>query len=123
MKRDLRNREDIEKLVNNFYDVVKNDSKIGYLFTAIAQVNWEFHLPKMYSFWENVIFFTGDYDGNPMEKHKELNGKSKLNEEHFQHWNILFCKTVDSLFEGKKAEEIKLRAVKISEFMMIKAIV
>lgn len=122
MKTDIANRTDIEKLVNVFYEKVKIDAKIGYLFTEVAKVNWEFHLPKMYDFWENVMFFTGNYEGNPMLKHKELHGKSPMNKEHFEHWNLLFAETVDNLFTGEKAEEIKQRAINISAAMMYKAI-
>ena len=39
MKTDIRNRKDIEKLVNTFYDKVKTDEVIGYLFNDVAQVN------------------------------------------------------------------------------------
>ena len=41
--------------------------------------------------------------------------------EHFQHWNDLFNETVDELFEGAKAEEIKQRAINIAAAMMHKA--
>jgi len=33
MKTDIRNRKDIEKLVNTFYDKVKVDAIIGYFLT------------------------------------------------------------------------------------------
>jgi hemoglobin len=122
MKTDIRNRKDIEKLVNTFYDKIKTDAVIGYLFNDVAQVNWEKHLPKMYDFWENILFYTADYEGNPMEKHKELHQKSPLNPSHFNHWNMLFTKTVDELFEGKKADEIKNRALNISAAMMYKTL-
>jgi hemoglobin len=122
MKTDITTRVDIEKLVNAFYEKVKTDEKIGYLFTDVAKVKWELHLPKMYDFWENIIFFTGNYEGNPMVKHKELHEKSTMNTGHFQHWNSLFNETVDSLFEGTKAEEIKQRAMNISAAMMYKTL-
>ncbi|MFN8325707.1 group III truncated hemoglobin [Flavobacterium sp.] len=122
MKTDIRNRKDIEKLVNTFYDKIKTDAVIGYLFNDVAKVNWEKHLPKMYDFWENILFYTADYDGNPMEKHKELHQKSPLNPSHFNHWNMLFTKTVDEIFEGKKADEIKNRALNISAAMMYKTL-
>ena len=35
-----------------------------------------------------------------------------MNQNHFQHWNDLFSQTVDSLFEGIKANEIKDRVLK-----------
>ena len=122
MKTDIRNRKDIEKLVNAFYDKVKNDEAIGYLFTEVAHVNWELHLPKMYDFWENILFYTGNYDGNPMARHKELHDKSTMTKAHFQHWTDLFYKTVNYHFEGPKAEEIKNRAMNIATAMMYKTL-
>lgn len=122
MKADIKNRNDIEKLVNTFYGKIKTDPNIGYFFTAIAQVNWEDHLPKMYDFWDNILFYKGDYTGNPMIKHKELHQKSEMKEAHFKHWNTLFNETVDELFAGEKAEEIKQRAMNISALLMFKTI-
>lgn len=122
MKTDIRHRKDIEKLVNLFYDKVKTDEVIGYLFTDVAKVNWELHLPKMYDFWENILFFSANYEGNPMVKHKELHQKSTMTKTHFDHWNQLFIQTVDELFLGKKAEEIKNRALNISAAMMYKTL-
>ena len=122
MKTDIRNRKDIEKLVNAFYEKVKTDGVIGYLFVDVAKVNWELHLPKMYDFWENILFFTANYEGNPMLKHKELHQKSTMNETHFQHWNKLFNETVDQLFQGSKADEIKNRASNIAQTMMYKTL-
>lgn len=122
MKTDIKNRKDIEKLVNTFYEKIKTDAKIGYFFTDVAKVNWEAHLPKMYDFWDNVLFSNGNYTGNPMIKHKELHQKSEMKEAHFQHWNALFNATVDELFTGEKAEEIKQRAMNISALMLFKTI-
>ncbi|MFN8274612.1 MAG: group III truncated hemoglobin [Flavobacteriaceae bacterium] len=122
MKPDIQNRKDIETLVNAFYDKVKTDAVIGYLFNEVAQVNWQTHLPKMYDFWQNILFFTGNYDGNPMAKHKELHLKSSMNPSHFAHWNKLFTETVDQFFQGPKAEEIKNRALNISAAMMYKTL-
>lgn len=122
MKTDIRNRKDIEKLVNAFYEKVKTDEAIGYLFTDVAKVNWELHLPKMYDFWENILFCTANYEGNPMSKHKALHEKNTMTKAHFQHWIDLFNKTVNSLFEGPKAEETKNRAMNIATAMMYKTL-
>ena len=122
MKKDIRNRKDIESLVNAFYEKVKTDKVIGYLFTDTAKVNWELHLPKMYNFWENILFQSANYNGNPMLVHKNLHQKSAMNQEHFQHWRELFNQTVDSLFEGVKADEIKNRAMNISAVLMHKTL-
>lgn len=120
MKRDIENRNDISLLINTFYEKVKKDKVIGYIFNDIAKVNWDEHLPVMYNFWENIIFFTGTYNGNPMPVHKKLNDKTPLNADHFKEWIKLFAQTVDELFEGDKAELAKQRAVSIATMMQIK---
>lgn len=118
MKTDIKNRSDIEKLVNTFYEKVQKDLVISYFFNDIAKVNWENHLPKMCDFFENILFSSGNYSGNPMQVHEELHKKSQVRAEHFQHWNTLFDATVDELFEGAKADEIKQRATNIAAAMM-----
>ena len=120
MKTDINSRSDVEKLVNAFYDKVRTDSKIGYLFTDVAQVNWQKHLPIMYDFWENILFHTGNFDGNPMQKHRQLHQKSALSEDHFDHWTKLWQQTVNYYFEGPHAEEIKIRASNIAKALMYK---
>src|SRR5690606_24417773 len=122
MKRDISNREDIELLVNTFYDRVKTDDVIGYLFNDVAKVNWDLDLPQMYNFWENILFFTGNYSGSPMMAHRELHQKSPMTEAHFAHWVKLFHSTVNDLFAGEKADEIKDRASNIANVMMYKTL-
>ncbi len=120
MKKDIENRSDIEKLVNRFYEQVIADPTIGYLFNEVARVNWEKHLPVMYAFWENTLFFTGGYSGNPMAMHQQLHRMAALKQEHFQQWNRLFLSSVDELFSGEKAELAKQRALSISTVMQLK---
>jgi hemoglobin len=122
MKKDIENRQDIEILVNKFYDKVKLDEVIGFIFNDIVKVNWEKHLPRMYDFWENTIFYTGTYTGNPMEIHKHLNRVVPLSTEQFLRWNKLFVLTVDENFDGNHASVAKQRAISISTVMQIKII-
>ena len=117
MKKDIATREDIELLVKRFYEKVKEDLLIGPLFTEIAKINWEKHLPLMADFWENALFFTGSYQGNPMDLHKHLQKAMNLQHEHFQQWNKLFLTTVDELFSGETALLAKQRALKISAIL------
>ena len=120
MKKDIETKKDIESLVDAFYNKIQADELIGYIFTDIAKVNWEKHLPIMYSFFENMLFYTGGYTGNPMELHKHINRLFPLNESHFIRWNLLFTTTVDELFAGEKAGLVKQRAKSISDVMQIK---
>src|SRR6476659_6587117 len=89
MKKDIENKQDIEKLVNSFYEKVKQDALIGFIFTDIVRVNWERHLPVMYDFWENSLFYTGNYIGNPMEIHRHLHKRIPLTAEYFAQWTDL----------------------------------
>lgn len=121
-KHDIANRDDIILLVNTFYDKIKKDDVIGHFFTDVAKVDWNKHLPIMYNFWENILFYTGNYSGNPMQAHKKVHNLSPMNQKDFNHWVKVFTKTVDELFEGKKAEEIKERATNIAQVMMFKTL-
>ncbi len=120
MRTDIRDRADIQHLVDTFYTKVRADETIGYLFNEVAKVNWEEHLPRMYDFWENIVFQTGGFKGNPMVAHVQLHQKSPLSAAHFQQWLKLFVSTVNELFEGDNAELIKQRAQSIATMMQIK---
>lgn len=122
MKKDLSNRKDIETLITAFYEKVKQDSTIGYIFNDVAKVNWEKHLPVMFNFWENALFYTGTYSGDNMNVHRHLNRMTPLKKEHFEQWNKLFLENVDELFAGPNAELAKQRAISISTVMQIKII-
>ena len=106
-KADIKNRADIERLVNAFYGRVREDATIGFIFNEVAQVNWETHLPKMYSFWERVLFGTGDFRGNPMVAHARLVPLTEMGLPQFKRWLELFHATIDDLFEGEQAGHLK----------------
>ena len=54
-KKDISNMEDIQLLVNNFYSKVQKDDLIGEIFNQKIGNNWEFHLQKMYTFWQTLL--------------------------------------------------------------------
>ena len=74
----------------------------------------------MFNFWENVLFYTGNYEGNPMNIHQHLNRVVPLSKQHFERWVLLFNETVDELFEGNKAFFVKQRAISIAVVMQVK---
>lgn len=120
MKHDIQTREDIILLVNTFYNNVKKDATIGYIFEEVAKVNWDTHLPKMYSFWASLLLGEHSYSGNPMTIHMELSKLTSMTEKEFAAWLSLFTQTVDSLFEGNKANEAKERGANIARLMQYK---
>lgn len=117
MKKDILHRKDLEVLVRKFYDVVKVDKIIGHYFNEVMLVNWEKHLPIMINFWENILFFHNNYEGNPMSIHKTINKKSKMHPKDFKRWMKLFTQIVDENFEGPNAETIKVKADRIASIM------
>ncbi|MBE7174197.1 MAG: group III truncated hemoglobin [Williamsia sp.] len=74
----------------------------------------------MYNFWDNVVFHTNQYSGNPMQVHKEIHGLHNFTPTDFKQWYQLFSQTVDELFAGENSELIKQRALSISTMMQIK---
>ena len=104
---DIINRQDIEILVNRFYEQVQANTLLAPVF---SHVNWPEHLPVMYSFWSSMLFGDLTYRGNPFEKHIHLS----IGRDHFEQWLKLFTATVDRHFEGSNAEEIKQRAQSIA---------
>lgn len=104
---DITGRAEIETLVNAFYERVRGDELLGFIFNDVAQTNWVAHLPKMYAFWETVLFRSGGYTGNPLAVHARLVPQTAMGREQFDRWLILFRSTVDDLFAGEKAEHIK----------------
>lgn len=120
MKKDIENRDDIVLLVNSFYDVVRDNKIIGPIFNSVVKVDWDTHLPKMYSFWASLILGEQSYTGNPMIKHVALSKLTSMTEVEFSEWLLLFNATVDRLFEGKNALEAKTRAANIARLMLHK---
>ena len=106
-KPDIAGRAEIETLVNAFYDRVRGDEVLGFIFNEVAQTNWTAHLPKMYAFWETVLFRSGGYTGNPLAAHAKLVPLTDMGRAQFDRWLMLFRGTVDDLFAGEKAEHIK----------------
>lgn len=117
MKKDITTRQDIEQLVNIFYEKVARDAIIGPIFNDVVKVNWDRHLPLLYSFWETQLLDGKTYAGNAMQIHTDLNARHPLMQYHFDGWVRLFVETVDELFAGTKAEEAKTRGSQIAQLM------
>ena len=121
--KDIESREDIKLLVNTFYDnLQKEEKELDHLFNDVAKIDWETHLPKMYDFWETLLFHKNVYKGNPMKVHVDLNKKSALKKENFEQWLKLFKATVDDLFEGKIANIAKQRAESVALSIQLKTV-
>ncbi|MBK0382785.1 group III truncated hemoglobin [Pedobacter sp. SD-b] len=120
MKKDIETHLDIKLMVDSFYDKATADKLLGPVFNDIAKVDWDHHLPIMYSFWEATLLSKAVYKGNPMDTHFKLNQKIKLTQEMFNKWKTLFIETIEENFVGKTANDAKQRAVSIADLMFYK---
>lgn len=120
MKADITSRADIEKFIVPFYEKVKADKTIGFIFTEVISMNWEEHIPLIVDFWETILLDNPVYTKNAMEVHYAINNKVPLKKEHFDSWLFLFNTALDELFEGKIATLAKTRAASIGQLMLFK---
>ncbi|GAB3129227.1 group III truncated hemoglobin [Glaciibacter psychrotolerans] len=114
VRADLHNRDDVYALTSEFYRRAFADDLLGPIFTDIAQMDLDHHLPIICDFWETVLFGAGLYRRNALALHVSLNEKVPLRAEHFERWLDLWVTTVDGLFVGEHAERAKLQASRIA---------
>jgi len=100
---DITGRPDLVILVDRFYDRVRKDDRLGFVFDEVAQVDWARHLPKLYDFWDTVLFRANTFRGNLIGTHAQLIPAAGMDRELFEHWLTLFRQTVAENFEGPKA--------------------
>lgn len=118
--KNLESREDIELLVNSFYDKVVQDETIGFFFKDIIKVNFQKHLPKMYSFWETILFGQMSYKGNPMAVHFPINQLEAMEKRHFEKWLELWKQTIEENFTGQNADMAITKSENIANLMAYK---
>jgi hemoglobin len=117
-KTDIREPDDIRRLIDAFYALVRQDELLGPVFAArIPDGHWPTHLDTMTRFWTAALLGqSAGYRGNPGAKHMYL----PIEKAHFTRWLALFGQTVDALFEGENAAEMKVRALKMGEMFQAK---
>ena len=120
MKKEIENFTDVQLLVRSFYNKVLKDEKLGHYFAYAFEHHWDKHLETLDRFWNSLLFFTGGYEGNPMQIHATLHHFKHLDKAAFDRWIQLFLQTVDELFVGEKAELARQRAYSIATMMQLK---
>ncbi len=111
---DIEAREDVERLVRAFYGRALTDPQIGFIFTDVAGLDLEAHVPVITSFWETILLGAQSYGGGAFAVHASLNRLVELRSGHFERWLVLWRATVDELFAGPTAEEAKRHAERVA---------
>tara|TARA_B110000037_G_scaffold173467_1_gene197320 strand:- start:1180 stop:1584 length:405 start_codon:yes stop_codon:yes gene_type:complete len=112
---DIENEADVRRLVDTFYENVREDALIGPIFDDMVK-DWNTHLPTMYAFWSRLLLGKEGYAGNPWMKHAQL----PVEKAHFTKWLELFMFTIESLFEGPCAEHAKGSAKSIAHSFQVR---
>lgn len=113
---DIKTIEDIQLLVNTFYDRIRKNELLGPIFDGIIQNKWPEHLEKMYRFWQTVLLEEHTYFGSPFPPH----AKMPVNKTHFDQWVGLFSMTVDELFVGETANRAKWQGERMATMFQYK---
>ena len=111
---DIETRADCERLVRAFYGRMLTDPIMGWIFTDVAKLDLDVHVPRITAFWETILLGAQSYSGGAFRPHAELDGKVKLHPGHFERWLWLWGTTVDELFAGPRAELAKSHARRVA---------
>ncbi|MBL4727037.1 MAG: group III truncated hemoglobin [Rhizobiaceae bacterium] len=92
--------EYISRLVDTFYDRIRDDETLGPIFLDNVS-NWDVHMPKMKDFWSSVALHSSRYSGRPVPAHVKL--LKDVEPRHFELWLALFEKTLEDTAPTKEA--------------------
>ncbi|CDF79014.1 sec-independent protein translocase [Formosa agariphila KMM 3901] len=120
VKHDIKDRNDVNKLVSIFYDKIRADDFLGPFFNTVI-TDWPAHIERLTTFWESSLFLKTKYYGNPLDVHIKVDQENNntISEKHFGAWLNYWVQTVDELFEGDTADNAKQRARKMSTFLYL----
>jgi len=121
MKHDVETRDDLERILREFYTQLMSNRKLQPYFDKFREEHvLEHHLKDLTDFWEGALFYRGSYRKNVMEIHRKIDEGNKLKSDHFEAWLMNFEQAVDKFYDGQNAENMKTRARSIATVMEIK---
>ena len=107
----------ISLLVDEFYRRIRAEETLGPIFEEAIGDRWDYHLPRMKSFWASVALNAGTYSGQPVPAHKKL---SQVEQSHFQTWLALFRQTLQDTAPTPEAVDYFMeRANRIAESLQL----
>jgi hemoglobin len=110
MKPDLDSKENIKTFIELFYEKVLADKLLAHIFTDVAKIDINVHIPIIRSYWEKLLLGEDVYKRHTMNIHRDIHAKFPLTKVEFDRWLSLFIETAREHFTGNKTE----RAIQIA---------
>jgi len=104
---DLDCTQAVDRLVDAFYAKVLADEMLAPVFTEVAAVDLDQHLPTIKSFWRKMLLGDRDYRRNMVARHVAVHARQPLEAHHFERWLLLFTRALDEHFAGPYAERAR----------------
>lgn len=108
-KNDIATPQDINELVEAFYQKIKAQPYLCALFEQLSPRDWTQHLFQMKNFWNSVLLKSTSFTGHPLILHAFLPAEQAQVKE----WIHLFHETVEEHFTGPTANAAQSLADKI----------
>ena len=112
--------ENIETLVQKFYEKAMLDNDIGHFFTLelgdeLTNEDWIDHISRLVDFWGTVFLEERLYKSDPYGPHFTIIG---LEKENFTRWMHLFNETADEIYIPVIANKFKEKGLHYSKDFM-----
>ncbi len=109
-------QDQISRLVDEFYDRVFADARLGPIFLRHIGEDRSAHMRTMKQFWSSVLLKTRSYSGQPVPVHLKL---SEVRREDFAVWLGYFRETANEIFEPAAAAIVIASAERIAESLKL----
>ena len=109
-------QEQISRLVDEFYDRVFADARLGPIFLKHIGEDRSAHMVTMKQFWSSVLLKTRAYAGQPVPVHLKL---GEVRREDFAIWLGYFRETANEIFEPGAAAVVIASAERIAESLKL----
>ena len=110
-------KDNLNKLVIQFYTKVLKDDLIGPIFIDVlgkdlSTDTWKAHIILLTDFWASIALGDFTYAGNPFAPHIKL--RDKLSIKAFEQWLKLFFETLNSIYGPEIAQQFLARSKNIA---------
>ena len=100
----------VSDLVDRFYEAIREDALLGPVFDRHI-ADWPPHLARMKAFWRSILHNSGEFSGNPMQRHGAVHDASPLGQAEFARWLTLFYATARNLATERGLDPAAARQV------------